>query len=208
MVDGMWNAVSEALWKEYMAKCFVDRKQLGKVEEDLRYDKVQPTKSLISCLQDYEKVSRALRYGRVFIVYGRHGSGKSQTLLSIACGTSPWHPNRSIFVNVGVPCWDGNTYMKELCNMLSYKGTKFDLAWNLVEIAVNQSTTQKLGKFTQCCDGSEIADEGKLIKIVPPLADPKEQFDKKPVIILDNVKFSCTAQDNLSDPEKHADFTN
>lgn len=206
LIDDMWNAASEALWKEYMAKCFVDREQLGQVEESLRYDKVQPTKSLILCLKDYEKVSRNSRHGRVYIVYGRHGSGKSQTLLSIARGTSGRHPNRGIFVNVGLPCRDGNTYMQELCDALSFKGKKIKLAWSLVNIAVSQSPTQKLGDFTQCCDGREIVDEGKLIHIVPPLADPTNEFDKKPVIILDNVKFQFTEEDDLGDPEKHADF--
>ena len=208
MVDGVWSRASEGLWKEYMAYCFSTRQHFGPKEENtLHYDKCQPTESLKLCLSDYVKLCTSrLGWGKVFILYGPYGSGKSQNLLTIAQGAFKGNPPRSILVNTGAGARDGNGYIEKLCSVLSYDGrSEVELAHQLVEVARNGAYTQVAREFTGCCDGVENIDEEGLIQIVPPIHGYQEKIDKMPVILLDSVKFLFAEGDKITN-EHHIRF--
>lgn len=206
LASSVWSAASPKLWAEYISYCFAARAQIGDKERILNYDSAQPTEGLKLCLKDYVKICRS-GYGRVFVVHGAFGSGKSQALLTLARGSSPWHPLRSIFVNVGTSASNGNQYFDALSNALYFNNneTPDRLAWGLVNTALSPSLTQTTVDALGCCDGKETVEEGKLIKILPNLDGFEDQVDKKPAIVLDNIKFVFRKGDELTD-EKHAQF--
>ena len=208
MVNGVWSGALEVFWEEYMAYCFITRHHFGPKEENtLHYHKCQPTESLKLCLYDYEKLCTSrLAWGKVFILYGPYGSGKSQILLTIARGAFKGNPQRSILVNAGGAARDGNGFIEKLCGLLSYDGRNEDeFAHQLVDVARNGAYTQVARELTGCCDGVENIDEKSLIQIVPPIHRCQEKIDKKPVILLDNVKFLFAEGDKITN-ENHIQF--
>lgn len=196
-----------AAWKEYLSFCFANRAEMGKPEQVLRRDQCQPTAAVRSLLSQYKKLCRTVYAGApTLVLYGNFGSGKSQSLLTIVRGNSPWNPDRAIYVNSFGTVANGNDFLKGLSETLKFPGetNPRNLAEELVETAAKPSTAQLASDYLGCCGTVEQADEGKLILFSPPLPDT-DLFDKLPVIALDNVKFRFGKDDKLSD-EAHASF--
>lgn len=206
----VFDGTEKAIWREYMAHCFRTRQLLGFKEKNLNHAKAQPTEALVSRFRDYKKlcVSKAKNIGgKTFVLYGPRGSGKSQTVLSFVQGSCPWNPDRGIFVNPRGTTRTGNEYMEALSSALSYRGKPRDLAEELVQIATNPSPYQQpLSAVGGCCDDIKQIDQSHFIRIVPA-APETENFDKFPVIALDNVKFQFNKGDSLA-VKDHGDFFN
>ena len=188
------------VWEEKIASWLNRGKLLGNkvVSRDL-----YASPAVVSLLKEY-KLSCMEPEGKVMVLYGEFGTGKSCTLYSIVHGPAvgSWCPLKSILVTP-TESKTGNIWMGKLRNEMQYpEALKNDqFAEKLVRTAAKEKrifehVKEKVGKAPSPRPQIEIYG----------LVVPGDSFDdeKKPVIAIDNVEFEY--EDDQRHEEKHSEF--
>jgi hypothetical protein len=126
--------------------------------------------------------------------------------MALVAGISAWTPERAMFIG-GDKQATGNEFARSIGKLLEnesyFPDDMSSFATDLVGIAKNQSLMARASGY--CCNSTEEVDPPTSFPIKRFNQTPSAAFDKKPMIVIDNINFSFKEGDELAG-EKHVNF--